>query len=59
MCFAAKNFPIIGARCVDGCHEPRFDLPANIKFNPANGARAELDANGVIVRLENEGATRR
>jgi hypothetical protein len=41
------------------CTKPRPGLLADIKFNPANGSRAELDAKGVMARLENEGATRR
>jgi hypothetical protein len=32
--------------------KPRPGLPAGIKFNPANGSRAELDAEGVMSRLE-------
>jgi hypothetical protein len=38
--------------------KPRPGLPADIKFNPANGSRAELDADGVMARLE-AGVTRR
>jgi hypothetical protein len=38
--------------------KPRPGLPADIKFNPHNGARAELDADAVMARLE-AGVTRR
>lgn len=38
--------------------KPRPGLPPGTKFNPANGSRAELDADGVMARLE-AGITRR
>jgi len=34
------------------CTKPRPGLPADIKFNPANGSRVEIDADGVMARLE-------
>jgi hypothetical protein len=40
------------------CTKPRPGLPADIKFNPANGSRAEIDADGVMSRLE-AGITKR
>ena len=40
------------------CTKPRPGLLADIKFNPANGSRVEIDADGVMARLE-AGVTRR